>query len=107
VANKQIFRSWLDAAVSVAQRRGPIEIFALVDAAVALKPVQTPRNQLALRMYRLANRGENGWSIAERPNYRLQSPKRPDALHRFTIQNLAYKVLSVRRGQFSSAVDLI
>jgi hypothetical protein len=82
-----------------------MELYALAEKTRKLKPIKLSPREMARRICILATKGEQGWSIVERPRYGLKSASRPDRLHLFITQNLAYKVLMVRR-QFMDAEEL-
>ncbi len=90
-------KSWIDAAIAVLQVRGPMEIFALIDAAMKRKPVRKPSNQLGNQLFRLAKGNQHGLVVSEYPGFRLKSSTRPDGFPTAGRMAAAYKVLSLSR----------
>lgn len=91
-------RSWIDIAVDILQKRGPMDIFALVDAALTVKPVRSrPRNFLGQQIFRLAKANRSGLAVKEYPSFRLKSSTRPEGFPTAGRLVAAYKILLLAR----------
>ncbi|MBI3474772.1 MAG: DUF91 domain-containing protein [Acidobacteria bacterium] len=90
-------RSWIDIAVEILHRRGPMEIFALVQAALAVKRLRGPNNLLGQQIFRFAKANRNALAVKEYPSFRLKSAERPRGFPTRGRLAAAYKILLLPR----------
>ena len=74
-----------------------MEIFALVDEALAAKRLRRPRNFLGQQIFRLAKANRNALAVKEYPCFRLKSSSRPEGFPTRGRLAAAYKVLLLSR----------
>jgi hypothetical protein len=103
-------KAWIDVAVELLEKQGPMEIPALVESVQKVKPLGKPENRLGhrsfrqnesfpgQRIFRLARQNEKNLAVTEYPSFRLKSTTRPSGFPNSGRLAEGYKVLfGVRR----------
>lgn len=72
-AGLQDAESFTEAARGILEKRGPMEIFALVAAAQKVRPLRKPLGLIGQKIFRLARDGEGGLRVVEYPSFQVKA----------------------------------
>jgi len=88
---------WTDTVVEILEKRGPMEIFVLIDEVLTVKPLRKSMHLLGQQIFRLAKANRKGLAVKEYPCFRLNSSNKPEGFPTRGRLAAAYKVLLLPR----------